>query len=92
MWGVLLNRQKPLRKRIVPQWKKRKRKRTDLKSATTEERFLASPAASGLLTVGFVLAVHRSQKVIHHKVRYFAAKPLAGGQIKAEMLSRENAA
>ena len=44
------------------------------------------------LSIGFVLAVHRSQNVIYHKVRYFAAEPLASGQIKAEVLSSEDAA
>jgi len=27
--------------------------------------------------VGFVFAVHRRQEIIHHKVGYFAAEPLA---------------
>lgn len=45
-----------------------------------------------LSVVGLVLAVDRSQKAIYHKVRYFAAEPLACAQIKAEMLPSENAA
>src|SRR5437667_8545930 len=42
--------------------------------------------------VEFVLSVTRSQEVINNKMSYFAAQPLSGGEVKAEMLPGENPA
>jgi hypothetical protein len=42
--------------------------------------------------VGFVFPVRGSQKVIQDKVGYLAPQPLAGSQVKAEMLSTEDSA
>src|SRR5260370_1643905 len=47
---------------------------------------------SNLLVVGVILPLSGSQKVIHGKVGYFAAKGLAGSQVEVEMLPTKDSA
>ncbi len=50
------------------------------------------PASVLLALVGFLLRVTGSKEVIVNEICYFAAQPLAGGEVEAEMLAGEDAA
>jgi hypothetical protein len=60
--------------------------RSEASHITGMKRYARSIRSS---VVGF-FSGERSQKVIQHKVCYFAAQPLTGGQVKTEMLPTEN--
>jgi hypothetical protein len=44
------------------------------------------------VVVGIVSSLNRSEKVFDDEIRYLAAQPLAGGEVRAEMHASENPA